>query len=119
MASTQLRDAVKRQMIERIVKCFVTRNQGPFRAYLMRAPYELVVRIEARCIARMDEAFGRRRAALNLAEAAAELRINRTTLWRLCNLPANDPRRIRTTSYNTVPRAEIERHLKAELQARN
>jgi len=47
--------------------------------------------------------------------AAAVLGVSKVKLWQLCSLPESDPRRIRKTSYGTIPKTELERHLKAEL----
>lgn len=48
--------------------------------------------------------------------AAKALGIGKTTLWLRLNLPKNDPRRIRQTTYGRIPVSEVQRHLEAEMQ---
>ncbi len=56
------------------------------------------------------------RGALSIGEAAVYLGVGHTTLWQLRNLPKSNPRRIRATSYNRIPKAELDRHLEAEME---
>lgn len=53
--------------------------------------------------------------ALKPTPAAKAMGISRMQLWRLRNLEDGDPRKIHATKYGTVPIAELERHLKAEV----
>lgn len=51
------------------------------------------------------------------AEAAEWLGVHRTTISRLTNLAASNPRRIRRTSYGKIPLFELRRHLESELKS--
>lgn len=53
--------------------------------------------------------------ALPKGKAAQALGIGHSKLWLLCNLDDGDPRKIKTTSYGTIPVTELDRHLKAEI----
>jgi len=55
--------------------------------------------------------------AKNDIAAAAMLGIGTTKLWELCNLPKNDPRRIKRTSYGKIPISELERHIREEMNS--
>lgn len=55
--------------------------------------------------------------AKDQVEASGVLGVSPSTLWKLCNLPKRDPRRINRTSYGKIPFSELARHVAAEVAA--
>jgi hypothetical protein len=56
--------------------------------------------------------------ALKVGEAANYLRVSRTKVWELMNLPKSNPKRLKKTSYGTIPIAECDRHLAEEVKGK-